>query len=184
MSTARQVSHTYQEYLAIERDSAIRHEFSSGEIYALGGGTPEHAALIGQVMLMLARLFPQCRVLPADLRVRISESDVTTYPDVSVMCGPFARADEDALAVTNPRVLVEVTSPSTEAYDRGAKLSCYKQLPSLQAVLIVSHREPRVTVCQRTESTWVSLEARGGAQATFEGVMLDADELYAVLKGL
>ncbi len=160
MSTARQVTHTYQAYLAIERDSPVRHEFSSGEISARGGGTPEQAALIGQVMLRLGRLFPQCRVLPADLRVRISASDVTTYPDVSVVCGPLARADEDALAVTNPRVLVEVTSPSTEASDGDAKLGYW------------------------TESAWVSVEARGGADAAFEGVTLEVDELYAVLQGV
>jgi Uma2 family endonuclease len=181
VSIAREVNHTYHEYLAIERDGPVRHEFSNGEIYA---NTPEHAALVGQAIVMLAHLFPQGRVLPGGLRVRISASDLTTYPDASVFSGPLARAGEDALAVTNPRVLVEVTSPSTEAYDRGAKLSHYKQLPSLQAVLIVSHREPRVTVWQRTEDAWVSFEARGGNQASFDGVTLDVDELYAALKAL
>src|SRR5690606_9622969 len=90
---------------------------------------------------------------------------VERSPDVTIVCGPQATAAQDPHALTNPSVLVEVTSRSTEDYDRGDKLSHYKQLPSLQAVLFVSHHTPRVTLVQRSATDWSEREFRAGVQA-------------------
>lgn len=77
---------------------------------------------------------------------RIDATDLSTFPDVSVFCGETQTSQIDDNAIVNPSVLVEVTSRTTEDYDGGDKLSDYKQLPSLQAVLVLLHRRPRITV--------------------------------------
>jgi Uma2 family endonuclease len=140
-------SYSYQDYLAIEEHSLVRHEFVAGEIYAMAGGTPEHAALAASVLRLLGNaLPPACRAYSSDLRVRIQASDVTCYPDASIICGALAVSAQDPLAATNPVLIVEVTSASTESYDRGAKLEQYKLLPSIQEVLIVSHQARQLSL--------------------------------------
>jgi Uma2 family endonuclease len=147
MSTSvRRVHHTYAEYLALEEEGSVRHEFLDGEIYAMARGSPDHAALVGAVIgILRGQLPPGCRAFTSDLRVRIAATGLSTYPDVAVVCGRTERAPDDPLAVTNPVLLVAVTSPSTEEYDRGEKLRHYKSLPSLREVLIVSHRTADLT---------------------------------------
>lgn len=141
MSTARGVHHSYQAYLGALESSSIKLEYLDGEIYAMAGGTPTHADLGAATIAALVRaLGPDCRVSTSDLKVRIEETDLSTFPDAVVVCGERTVSSIDPNAVTNPTLLVEVTSPSTEDYDRGEKLRHYKHLGSLKAVLFVSHR--------------------------------------------
>lgn len=181
-TTAREVHHTYAEYLALEEESSTRHEFLDGEIYAMAGGTPDHAALAAVVLSLLGRRLPQgCRVFTSDLRVRVSATGLSTYPDGAVVCGKTVRADDDPLAVSNPVLLIEVTSSSTEQYDRGEKLRHYQQLPSLRDLLVVSHREPRVTVVTRNaDGMWTSHDFRSGASFTLAslGSSIAVDDVY------
>jgi Uma2 family endonuclease len=96
------------------------------------------------------------------------QTGLATYPDASVVRGPTVRDPEKKTNVTNPRILVEVTSDGTEDYDRGEKLTHYKQIPTLEAVVVVSHRGPRVEVwstAARSES-WRQSEAGAGGEAT------------------
>lgn len=155
-------SYAYTEYVLLEEHSPVRHEFIAGEIYAMAGGTPEHAALAASVLRLLGNQLPSgCRAYTSDLRVRVATADVTTYPDGAIICGKVVRAADDPLAATNPIVVIEVTSPSTETYDKGAKLDIYKTLPSLKEIVIVSHREPHISVHRRKpDGTWETLEAR------------------------
>ena len=97
------------------------------------------------------RLPAGCLVYTSNLRVRVPASGLSTYPDVSVICGPVQRADDDPLAVVNPVLLVEITSHSTEDYDRGEKLRHYQQLPTLREVMFVSHRRPHLVVHRREQ---------------------------------
>lgn len=187
MTTARSVHHTYADYLAVEKDSPVRHEYFDGEIFAMAGGTPEHAALAVQLAVLLqTRLPPGGRAFSSDLKVRIEASGLTTYPDLSVVCGPVDRAEGDPNAITNPSLLVEVTSPSSEDYDRGEKLTHYQQLPSLQAVLVVSHRLHQVTVVERTAARWSQRTCAAGGQVELASprVAFEVDELYRALAGL
>jgi Uma2 family endonuclease len=178
----RRLHYTYAEYLALEDESPIRHEYLDGEIYAMAGGSPDHAALAAAVIGLLGtQLPPGCRAFTSDLRVRVPDTGLSTYPDAAVICGRTLRAADDPLAVVNPVVLVEVTSPSTEDYDRGEKLRHYKHLPSLREVLVVSHREPRLTVHRRDEDgRWTAIEATAGHEATLEslGARLTVDAVY------
>lgn len=162
---AHRVHFTLAEYLAFEASSNVKHEYLDGQIYAMAGGTPEHAALaaafVGQLYAELRG--SRCRVHDSDLRVRIPETGLLTYPDVTVVCGPRARDTEDEHAVTNPTVIVEVSSRSTEEYDRGDKFEHYKRLPSLREYVLVSHRERRVELWTRgPENTWTNVVAGDG----------------------
>jgi len=181
VTTARRVHNTYAEYLALEEESAARHEYLDGEIYAMAGGSPDHAALAAAMISILGReLPPGCRVFSSDLRLRIPATGLSTYPDAAVVCGPTLRAGDDRLAVVNPLLVVEVTSPSTEEYDRGEKLRHYKSLPALREVLIVSHREPRLTLHRRRGDEWAE-EAAGPGQSVALGgvaVRIAVDEVY------
>jgi Uma2 family endonuclease len=176
--------YTYQDYVWLEEESSTRHEFLAGEIVALAGGTPEHAAMAAEVIGQLGDYLRggRCRVFTSDLGVRVMATGLATYPDASVVCGATERDPEKKTNVINPRVLVEVTSDSTEDFDRGEKLEHYKQIPSLEAVVIVSHREARVDVWSRSRgsSAWSVATARAGslAEVAALGCSLDVDGIW------
>ena len=182
MSTARRLHHSYDEYLRALEVSVVKLEYCDGEIYAMAGGTPAHAELAAAIVRLVGNaLLRRCSVYSSDLKVRIEATDFSTFPDASVVCGNREVSPVDRNAVVNPTLLVEVTSPSTEDYDRGEKLSQYKQLPSLRAVLLVSHRRPQVTVVERTEDGWQEREIRSGEQVILAtpSLSISVDELYA-----
>ncbi|WP_437738826.1 Uma2 family endonuclease [Sorangium sp. So ce1335] len=110
---ARKILYTHAEYLEQERASPTKHEFLNGEIFAMAGGTPEHARLSASVIAELrAQLRGRpCAVYASDLRVRVQATGLSTYPDVSVVCGRLERDIEDNDAALNPIVLVEVGLP-------------------------------------------------------------------------
>lgn len=174
------INHTYDEYLALEASSNVKHEFLGGQIYAMAGGTPEHAALTAAV---IGLLFPQlrggaCRAYDADLRVR-TPSGLATYPDVTVICGPSKRDVADPQAVTNPALIIEVLSRSTEEYDVGDKFEHYKTLPSLRQYVLVSHRERSVEVWTRHDAGWERAVVRDGEISNLSiDAALDVHELY------
>ncbi|MBL9037151.1 MAG: Uma2 family endonuclease [Archangium sp.] len=187
MSTARRLHYTYRDYLDVEQMSDARLEFYNGEIYAMAGGTPEHAFLAAACSAQLTAQLPKgCRVASSDLKISVVETGLSTYPDLSVVCGPAERDARDANAVTNPVLLVEVTSPSTQDYDRGEKLSHYKQISSLQCVVIVGHAEKCVTLVQRTASGWAMTDVRPGELAVVASpsLSIDVSALYASLDGV
>jgi Uma2 family endonuclease len=181
MSTARRLHHSYGEYLDLLKQSDTKLEYCDGEIFAMAGGTLAHAEL-GSAMISLLRtaLIGRCRVYSSDAKVRIEATDLSTFPDGSVVCGDPQTSALDKNAITNPSVVFEVTSRSTQDYDRGEKLSHYKQLPSLQAALILSHRRPQITVVSRTDSRWEVREFRTGEQLTLNRpeLSIGVDEVY------
>ncbi len=178
--------YTFREYVELEERANVRHEFLDGEICAMAGGTPEHAALsmaVGGALLNSLR-GSNCRVFSSDLSVRVQATGLATYPDVSVVCGDLARDPESAVTITNPKLVVEVTSDSTESYERGEKLAHYHKIPSLDAVLIVSHRERRLDLWSRgADGAFSSVTALGGASVSIPsiGTTLDVDLLYGDL---
>ena len=174
---------TYVEYLASERASDVRHEYLRGDVWAMAGGTPEHARLAARVIGELGRQLEgkPCEPFSSDLRVRVVATDLSTYPDVTVVCGELETAPEDADAVVNPTVLVEVLSDGSEAYDRGEKFAHYRRLASLREYVLISQHEPRVEVFRRRgEREWVFSEARAGETLRFSslGVELAVDAVY------
>jgi len=181
VSIAKRLHYSYQQYLRLLEESDFKLDYCDGVIYAMAGGTPTHAALgAAAIGILRQALLGRCTVYSSDLKVRIEASDLSTFPDASVVCGPPASSPIDAHALTNPVLVVEVTSQSTEDYDRGDKLSHYKQLPSLQAVLYVSHRLRSVTLVQRAGAGWEEREFRSGERVTLAqpGVEFALDALY------
>lgn len=159
----------------------MKHEYRDGRIWAMAGGPPEHAALAVAVSTVLAAQLRRrpCRVYSSAARVRVKATGLDTYPDVTVVCGREERVREDENAPTNPVVLVEVTSESTEEYDRGAKLDHFKRIQSLREIVIVSRRERRVEIHRRGRARWTVTNATsGGAAVESIGVILDVDEIY------
>jgi Uma2 family endonuclease len=146
-------SYTFREYLQLEEFANVKHEYFNGEIYAMAGGTPEHAALAVAISsaFMTALRGGSCRVFSSDLRVRVLATGLATYPDVTIVCGELERDPEGKSTVVNPKVVIEVLSDSTANYDRGEKLEQYKQIESLQAVLLFSQTSQRVELHERTE---------------------------------
>jgi Uma2 family endonuclease len=180
--TPRGVHYSYEQYLMALEDSELKLEYCHGEIYAMAGGTPQHAGLAANAIGMLRQaLTGKCMVYTSDLKVRIETTDLSTYPDATVVCGGLQTAKIDPNATINPTILVEVTSDSTEDYDRGEKLRNYKQLPSLRAVLFVSHRRRQVTVVKRTDGAWDEKDFGAGATVMLDDpkLQLSVDELYA-----
>jgi Uma2 family endonuclease len=174
---------TYAEYLQAEGKSPVRHEFLNGDVWAMAGGTPEHGALAASMTgeLREALRGKPCRIYSSDVRVRILDTGLSTYPDVSVVCGQLETASDDPDAILNPVVLVEVLSDSTEGYDRGAKAAHYRRIPSLREYVLVSQGEPRVEVHRRSENgRWELLEARPGESIELAslGIRLDVAAVY------
>ena len=183
MTSARRLHYDYGDYLGALDAGAIKLEFCEGVIYAMAGGTLAHAQLAARAIVALHAALPKtCRISTSDLKIRIDATDLSTFPDVSVVCGEPEASPCDANALTNPSILVEVTSRSTEDYDRGDKLSHYKQIDTLRAVLFVSHKTKRVTVVAREPdgAGWSERDFRGGEVVTLplHEASLSVDALY------
>jgi Uma2 family endonuclease len=179
---ATRYRHTMADYLAIEESSSIRHEFADGEVVAMAGGTPEHAALSAAVVTLLGGQLrgKPCRVYSADLRLRVLSTGLATYADATVVCGAPALDPESPTHVTNPRLVVEVLSPSTEAYDRGEKREHYLKMAELQDYVLVTPDRARVEVWSRagTEFTHRVLAAADVLELPAIGCSLSVKELY------
>ena len=175
--------YTIEQYVSLEEYSNVKHEFLHGQIYAMAGGTLEHSALAANVAgALVAQLREKrCRVYTSAARVRVVATGLDTRPDVSVACGGEERDSEDRNALVNPVVLVEVTSASTEDYDRGEKLEHYRRIPALREVVLVSHREAELEVWRRGDGDARTRETvhRGErVQLASIGCTLDVGEIY------
>jgi Uma2 family endonuclease len=186
MTASPQTHHdyTFADYLALERDSEIKHEFDAGEILDMSGGTARHSALAMKAATALETTRrPGCTVFQSDMRVRIAATGRATYPDVSMVCGALEYDTEDAArtTITNPTLILEVLSDTTEMGDRGNKWLHYQRIPSLQEYVLVS-QEPRIEVFRRTSSgTWEYFEVHEGIVKLASGPALDLSTLYADL---
>lgn len=175
--------YSYDEYLSHEDVSNVKHEFLAGEIYAMAGGSPQHAAL---AVAVSSSLFQQlrggpCVVHSSDLKVRVVQTGLATYPDVTVICGPVQEDPKSKHVVLNPSLVVEVTSPSSEEWDRGEKLSHYLKIPSLTACLLVSHTDRQLELIVRlADGSCTRTLAGPGEALDIPGlaVRLAVDDIY------
>ena len=176
---------SFSEYVALEVGSPVKHEFLDGVVYAMAGGSPDHAGIAATAIALLrARLTGRRRrVFSSDLRVRVVTTGLTTYPDASVVCDALELDAEDPKGhtITNPTVLVEVLSPSTEDYDRGEKLAHYKRIASLREVMLIAHDAHRVDVWRRSGKRWTPITFADGEHVELQSLdcALPVDELYA-----
>lgn len=175
--------YTLEDYLSVEEMSAVRHEFLNGEIFAMAGGTPEHAALSAAAVLVLGRRLEggRCRPCSADLRIRVVATGLATYADAAVIRGEPVRDPASPTHVTDPTIVVEVLSPSTEAYDRGEKREHYQQIASLREYLLIAQDRREIEVHARPAGgSWQRTVHRAGqiAELPSIGIRFAVDELY------
>jgi len=174
---------SYVDYLAMEQQAGERHQFIDGRAYAMAGGSLRHSALkvaLGSQLYSALRGSP-CSVYDSDARLYIPLTHDATYPDFSVVCEDAERPDADRHAFTNPTLIAEVLSPSTEKWDRGGKFALYRTLPSLRHYLLISSETCMVELFSRNDDdTWTLSVHTPGDTLTIDtpGLTLSVDALY------
>jgi Uma2 family endonuclease len=161
---------TPEQYLEIERKAEFKSEYYQGEMFAMAGARPDHNLIVTS---LIAHLYPQlrsrpCLVYQSDQRVRVSDSGLCTYPDVVVVCDEPQFVDDERDTLTNPTLIVEVLSPSTEAYDRGRKFDHYRSLPSLREYLLVASDRVHADLYTRQSGEQWLLTAAGRPEDTIK----------------
>jgi Uma2 family endonuclease len=176
-------SMSFPEYLAQEKTALEKSIFWDGEVFGMAGASRRHnlltAAMLGELRVGL-RGRP-CQPYSSDQRIRVSDGQRYVYPDASVTCKPVESAANDPDAITNPTLVVEVLSDSTEAFDRGDKFLGYRSLASLTDYLLVSQHAKRVEHFVRsTEGSWVLRVYESGSTLRIASLQIDiaVDALY------
>ncbi len=155
---------TPEEYLERERAATdAKHEYFAGEMFALAGGSVRHAQIITRIARLLGNQLEgkDCDVVTGDVRVRVNETGLYTYPDVVAWCNEPAFPDDARDTLLNPTLLVEVTSPSTADYDRSRKFEHYRTIPTLQDYLVVAQGVMHVEhYTRQAENRWLLTDFR------------------------
>lgn len=175
---------TEDEYLAIERVAETKSEFHEGQMFAMAGGTPVHSQLSTRMGGLLDRGVPKgCRTYNSDLRIKVVSVGMYTYADSVVVCGDLQCDGDHRDVVVNPLLLVEVLSPSTEAYDRGKKFELYRTIPTFREYLLVHQDRPHTEHYSRQEDGSWLLRERAGPDAAAKiarlNVQISLADLYA-----
>ncbi len=157
--------HTLEEYFEIERNSEEKFEFWDGNVRSIAGASPEHERIVVNVGGHLREIFRGrgCSVFGSNLKVKVPVYNPYRYPDLSVYCGEGIYETMGGMEVlTNPQMLIEVLSPSTEAFDRGDKFTYYKSIESFTEYLLISTNRPHVTqFVKQNENEWIQRESLG-----------------------
>jgi Uma2 family endonuclease len=179
---------SFADYFEAENTSEERHEWIEGVVYAMSRGTPEHGRLVSAINRELGvALRGRCTVYSESTMLFVQDANISTYADVTVVCGPVltmtVKRNGKSLgeAVTNPTVIVEVLSQSTERYDRQEKFGYYKQLASLQEYVLVSQDSRRIEVFRRPadeRGSWECEEGREGEKVVVRGIAISVDAVY------
>lgn len=154
---------TETEYLERERVSAIKHKYYAGEIFAMSEASEAHNLIASNVN---ASLYAQlrgrgCRIYPSDMRIKVVQTGLYTYPDISIVCGKseftdMARRD----TLINPTIIIEILSPPTERYDRGVKFHNYRTIVTLQEYVLIAQNTYHIERYARYEThAWMLTEA-------------------------
>jgi Uma2 family endonuclease len=184
MATLPDAPMTEEQYLEIERQAEIKSEFHDGQMFAMSGGSPNHALLSARICSLLDRQMPPgCRVFSSDLRIKVAPARLYTYADCSVICGELETFSNQKDVVLNPLLIVEVLSPSTENYDRGKKFELYRTIPSFREYLIVHQDRHHVEYhSKQDDGSWLLRDhvgADGAVTITRLGVHITLADLYA-----
>ncbi|HAC61992.1 MAG TPA: hypothetical protein DCF68_00285 [Cyanothece sp. UBA12306] len=181
--------YTPREYLVLEEQAEIRHEFINGEIISMAGGTTNHNEVVTNLCLLLKPLLRQRggRVYTENVRLWIPKHNIFTYPDVMVIASNPIYYQENQTTVTNPVVIFEVLSNSTRDYDQGRKFGFYRSIGSLQEYVLVDPENLLVMIyCRGIAKEWSlhiledksdflslqSIEVRISLEEIYEGVII------------
>ncbi|ANE55028.1 Uma2 family endonuclease [Methylomonas sp. DH-1] len=156
MALAEKLKLSSTDYLQGEEAATVKHEYLDGEVWAMAGASDAHVSIAGNVFFLLKQALKQspCRPYISDMKVNVAAANAFFYPDVLVTCHPKDR--ENRLFKQYPVFIAEVLSPSTEAFDRGAKFAAYRQLDSLQSYWLIDSRTQAIDCFRRTaDNAWL-----------------------------
>lgn len=162
MSFQVQYRYTPEEYLALERKAEYKSEYFAGEIFAMSGASEQHNVIVTNLVREISLQFKgrPCKVYSSDMRVKVNSTGLYTYPDVVALCSEPQFDDQLKDTLINPTVLIEVLSPSTEAYDRGQKSMHYRRLASVEEYLLISQDRVQIEHYRRQpDNHWLLSEA-------------------------
>jgi Uma2 family endonuclease len=170
----------FEAYLVMESTSETKHEWINGFVYAMSRGTPEH----GRLSAAMVRALPQteaCRVYSSDTLLYIEKAEHSTYADASIVTRGAKDKNGKSLgeAITNPTVVVEVLSRSTEQRDRNERFALFQRLDSLEEYVLVSQDERCIEVRRRQGRNWIRDIKRAGETITIHGAAISVDAIYA-----
>jgi Uma2 family endonuclease len=146
-----------EDYLKVERAATEKHELHEGQIVTMSGALMPHNHIVSNLFSLIGPFLKgkKCKVFTSDLRVSIPTADSFTYPDLSIVCGKPEMSDDVFDTITNPSVLIEVMSRSTEKYDRGTKFFYYMQIPSLKEYILIDSKSVFVQLATRqVDNSW------------------------------
>ena len=184
MSAQSQVRITPEEYLVIERAAEFKSGYFDGHMFAMSGGSPAHSLIASNLIREFGNALKgkPCLVYTSDLRLGVKPKGLYTYPDLSIVCGEMTFVDKQQDTATNPTLLIEVLSPSTEKYDRTFKLEQYKTIESLREYALVSQNRALVEVYRRdAANNWAAFDFQDlDATCRFDSVSCDISmsEIY------
>lgn len=164
MSAVAKPFHSFDEYVALERVASGKSEYYRGQIFAMAGGSVRHNTISGNVFARLRERMrgSKCRPCNSDQRIHIAANGLSTYPDVSIVCDEIQVDSIDRDAVTNPAVIVEVLSKSSESDDRGKKFDLYRELESLSEYILIAQDEPQVErFVRQPDGSWLMTVIKG-----------------------
>jgi len=176
---------TEEEYESILEDSENKLEFRDGKIVMMAGGGFHHSLLKTNTLTQFNNAFAKrpCRVLDSDMKVKVAETGLNTFPDATVVCGPPEFKDDRRTTLLNPGILVEVLSESTESYDRGEKFRHYRQIPSLNTYVLIASDRICVEVFEKDAASDWRLSTFNGLDATLMlrhyDIAIPLTDLYA-----
>jgi Uma2 family endonuclease len=152
-----------KEYLAFERNALDKHEYYKGEIFLMSGASFKHNLIESNFRLLLGNYLKgkKCREFGSNLRIHIPQNTLYTYPDILVLCDEPDFVDDEFDTITNPSVIIEILSPSTANYDRGAKFDLYREITTLKEYVLVDAKTIHVVVYTRNmDNTWTLSETK------------------------
>lgn len=155
ISTDPKHRYTLEEYFALERESDAKYEYCNGEVFEISGGTLAHDLIVGNSFHLLSAQLPgkDCRIFTNNLQIKVPAAPPYRYGDGAVVCGRVeVERFNGADLLINPVLIIEVLSPSTEAYDRGDKFTYYKSIPSFREYLLIAQHRPHITHYVKSDS--------------------------------
>ena len=159
-----------EEYLKIERDAVTKSEYYKGEMFAMSGAGLNHNKITTNIIRELGSELKNtdCSIFGSDMRIKVSEKGLFTYPDVSIVKSEIELYDEITDTILNPVVILEVLSKSTQRYDRGGKFMLYKEIDSLEEYILVSQNEIKIEhYIRQNVSDWHKTEINNTEQEIF-----------------
>jgi Uma2 family endonuclease len=177
--------YTAEEYLAFERQSEDRHEYYKGEIFAMSGASFRHNVIENNLRLAIGNhlIGKQCQSFGSNLRVHIPSSTLYTYPDILVVCDKPLFVDDQFDSLLNPAVIIEILSPTTANYDKGAKFDLYREIASLQEYILIDSTSIHfINYARQQDGRWLMSDTKDISQSFFIstiGLQIPLNDVYA-----